>query len=533
MTTNVTSLGLTSPVTFLNSTVLSFNGNLGFGGQESSLTVELVDDCDTGQGFPGINSNNLIGSPQFFPTNSGSMQFSFAGIVTDWKINESSGGKTYSVTLSDPRRLLENVMIVVDTYSGPLISGPNVYNAYRYYEPRESLESNCVNFGTSGTSSDRGMPYYKAIQALQDMNIITYTPTGYALYVDLSSINSLLLPEYYRVNGPAISLLQLVTDVAEATGYDFYVYLSPNGGNWIIRFYFIDLKQPVNFGAVNWIVSNFENSAIDRSYGRELRIEKEKTVVLGEKVHYLMPVTEFVPFFGENQACEPVPAVPSSDGCGFQVLVNTAPLAASMRYNFTVGNLVVTEMDIRAALGSFQLWKERAQTVSIPGTFNAAIRAFLAFHEITNDPKQAFDDLSTGLNVTQASLYRSTADIANNPNKSNVNVTVEAVNEDLQKIHNYIVTLGRTYYGKQYLCRLNQNICYKPLYGEVAAGQNCISSERVYTAEPTNDGGWIDGGSVLGLSDPFLGFFKQDDGRIGSFALFNISGDIPPGTTNS
>lgn len=522
-------IGLTSPVTFLNSTVISFNGNLGFGSQESSLSVELVDDCDAGQAFPGFNADLLIGSPQFFPTNSGGMNFSFAGIVTDWKVNESASGKTYSVTLTDPRRILENVMVVVDTYSGPLISGPNVYNVYHHFEPRETLGVTCANFGSS-QASERGMPYYKAVQGLQQMNIVAYTPTGYPLYVDLSTINSLLLPEYYRVNGPGISLLQLVTDIAEATGYDFYVYLSPNGGNWTIRFYFIDLKVQPNLNAVNWIVSTYGNQSIDRSYGRELRIEKQKTVILGEKVHYLVPTDNFTPFYGENSACLPVVPGPSKDGCGYEVSVNTCPLAASMRYAFPCSNLIVTELDIRAALGSFQLWKERAQTASVPGTFNAAVRDFLASHQITNDPGQAFNNLSNSLNVSTNSLYRSTADMANNPTPSDAKVTVEAVNEDLQKIHNYVVTLGRTYYGKQYLCRLPQNICAAPIYGEVAAGENCITSEMTYTAQPTNDGGWVDSGSVLGLPDPYLNFFRQEDGRIGAFALFNQSGDIPPGS---
>jgi len=527
MTTNVTSLGLTSPVTFLNSTVLSFNGNLGFGGQESSLTVELVDDCDAGQGFPGMDPSLLVGSVQYFPRNSGGMLFSFGGIVTDWKINESSGGKTYSVTLNDPRRLLENVMIIVDTLSaGTSNPGPNTFNVYAYFEPRETLEAAaCANFGASLSSSERGMPYWKVIQGLQQMGIGTYTPTGSLLSIDLSNIDYTILPQHYRVNGPAVSLLQIITDITEATGYDFYVYL---GSNNTIKFQFINLKiQPPNLNTLSTLISGFGGVAIDRSYGRELRIEKQKTMILGEKKHYLMPVSTFKPFFGENAACLPVTAQPNTSGCGFQVLVNTAPLAASMRYAFSSSNLIVTELDIRSALGSFQLWKDRVQTASIPGSFNAAVRQFLASHNITNDPGAAFNAQEQALKVSTPNRYRYVADRVNNPGPSDAIVTTDRVNEDLQKIHNYVVTLGRTYYGKQYLARLNQSICYKTLDG-VSVGENCITSELMYSSEPTNDGGWMENGTIIGLQDPYLGFFRQEDGRIGAFAVFNESGDVPP-----
>ena len=526
MTTNVTSIGLTSPVTFLNSTVLSFNGSLGFGGQESSLTVELVDDCDAGQAFPGMDPSFLIGSVQYFPHNSGGMLFSFGGIITDWKVNESSGGKTYSVTLNDPRRLLENVMIIVDTLSaGSSNPGPNTFNVYAHFEPRETLEAaGCANFGSSLSSGERGMPYWKVIQGLQQMGIGTYTPTGYLLSIDLSNIDYSILPQHYRVNGPAVSLLQIITDISEATGYDFYVYL---GSNNTIKFQFIDLRTQPNLNALSNLISGFGGTAIDRSYGRELRIEKQKTMIIGEKKHYLMPVSTFQPFFGENAACLPVTAQPSSDGCGYQVLINTCPLAASMRYAFPCSNLVVTELDIRSALGSFQLWKDRVQTASIPGSFNAAVRSFLASHGITNDPGAAFNAQEQALKVSSPNKYRYVADRVNNPGPSDAIVTTDRVNEDLQKIHNYVVTLGRTYYGKQYLARLNQNICYKTLDG-VSIGENCITSELMYSAEPTNDGGWMENGTVIGLQDPYLGFFRQEDGRIGAFAVFNQSGDVPP-----
>ena len=527
---------LSSPVTFLGCTVLSFNGSLGFGSQETTLTVELIEDCNEGQVFAYGSPDTLIGRPAFFPEESGGMAFSFYGIITNWTKNDSSSGLTYSVTMTDPRRILENVAVIVDTYSGSIANAPNVYNVYGSYEPQAAIAAgNCSLFGTSGNINDRGMPYQKVISRLATWpgGLVVYSPTGYPFTVNLSALPS-TLPEYYRVNGPAISLLQLITDVCEATGNDFYVYL---GSGDTIHIELINLKQnPTSF---NWIqnygVGNSSLKVLDRSFGRELRTEKQKNLILGEKVHYLNMATDFIPFFGENTSCNPVIAEAGDQGsCGFKVLVNTAPLAASLRSPgvfATGGDVYVNEVDLRC---NHDLWWHRVMYKE--STEGLSQYALLARQWIVQATGQALPDPKSAVKTQELGLlssagHRSISDDQNNPNIFMSKVMIERVNEDKKKIFGYIESLANTYYGKQFVAKIYDNICYKPtseIIGGSVGGGDCITSEIAYSAVPTNDGGWVEPGqSVIGVGDPYLGFFRQEDGRVGPFALFSVDGTTP------
>ena len=65
MTTTMDNLGLTDTIKFLDSTVISFNLSLGLGSSaESTLTVDLVDDCTSlagGTGFVPFFQPDLYG----------------------------------------------------------------------------------------------------------------------------------------------------------------------------------------------------------------------------------------------------------------------------------------------------------------------------------------------------------------------------------------------------------------------------------------------------------------------------------------
>jgi hypothetical protein len=520
-------IGLSGPIKFLGATVLSFNGNLGFGGQESTLTVELVEDCETTppQVFADGNPDVLIGKARCFPDNalSSGMAFSFCGIITNWTKNDSSSGLTYSVTLTDPRRILENFSVIVDTYSGPLIQEgtPNVRNVYAEY-------INCDTFD----GADRGMPYSVVIKQLGSIDAIS--PTGRAtLSMDLTVLPS-NLPPHYRVNGPAISVLQLITDVCEATGNDFYIYM-PNATTIDIGLINLNRDPALVDDEFKWIRDYGLNNnphgvrVIDRSYGREMRVEKQKTIIFGEKRHYLTMATDLKPFFGENNQCEAVTAMPGG-ACGFSVLVDTAPLAASLRSPgvfATAGNQTISEVDLRC---NFDLWKERVLVgpEANLSEFDQTAKEWMINQQIEKSPRKTAGDMG----ISQEARDTSTADRNNNPQNADGKLAEERYNEDVKKIFGYIESLQQTYYGKQYLGKLQDVICYRRT-GDIVSNAStstggCASSEMVYSAQPTNDGGWIDGGSVMGVSDPYLGFFKQEDGRVGSFALFSVAGDTPP-----
>jgi hypothetical protein len=301
---------ITQPVKFLGATVLSFNATLGWGSsQESSLNVDLVEDCEFGDKFMPSEGSVVVGSPIYFSAG----LFTFGGILTNWTVSQGGGGKTFNVKAVDPRQLLENVEVVVDSYLGAPLQGLNYFNVYAEYEST-TLDGNCAVFGTA-SNNERGMPYSKIIEKLLQMNPSIYSPTGYEFTVNFASFPQ-GIPEYYRITGPSTTLLQLLQDACDVAGYDFYVDLLP--GN-IISVGLINLKQQPN--SFNSIISAYDGTATELSYGQELRNEKTRAMIIGEKQHYLSYVTKFNFFFGTDIiGNELVPVIPyREEYCGFWI----------------------------------------------------------------------------------------------------------------------------------------------------------------------------------------------------------------------
>lgn len=152
------------PITFLGGTVTSFSATLGIGGnEESSLNVELVNDCFVNlnpDGTPNTQvtpdgehflGNMLIGSPVYFDLGpyttyaknynlylqelaQGKEFFTFGGILQSFTANQGSNGLTFSARVVDPRFLLGGVTLVLsETLNGP-VKHRNYYNLYAYWE---------------------------------------------------------------------------------------------------------------------------------------------------------------------------------------------------------------------------------------------------------------------------------------------------------------------------------------------------------------------------------------------------------------
>lgn len=542
MTTECRNLGLTEPLRFLKSTVLSFNTSIGLGSSaESTLTVDLVDDCDAenvtlGGSFSPVYDpvRVQVGAPVYFPDNPpGSMPFRFGGVLTSWTKEQSQGGYTYNVKVSDPRQLLENAVVVLDSYLGMPAKSINYFNVYSYLDNpnNELIDQDCDTFGSS-RSNDRGTPYVKIINALSDMDPTILSPTCYYFKVDFSTFpgwtgtmppGGRQVPDWYRIPGPSISLLELLQNICDLLSYDFYVELVKVGFDNIIKIGLIDLSLPPS--SFEGIVNTYAASSTDISYGEELRNDKTKTVLFGDQVHYMSIVTQFDHFFGEdmvivNDKLIPVPVVPYKyDNCGFWInkrieslnLVLKSPLASNGPYQ-------ISELDIRSAMSSYELWKNRTFDKSVPGSFNAAVRA--KWPALITDRAAVINTLvNVGGALSDTKTAMTITDAMFNPSVPEVQANLEQITEEVQKVHSFVANLGNTYYGKQFICRLNQRICY---YDD----PDLENPERVFSDVPTNAGGWVDFGvPVLRLFDPELGLFRENDNRIGAFATFSIVGN--------
>lgn len=511
---------ITQPIKFLNATVLSFNSTLGLGSTESTLSVDLVEDCEASPPDQFLPAYNLIevGAPVYFSTAIDGSGFNFGGVLTNWSVNQGSSGRVYNVRAVDPRQLLDNTIVIIDScLVGPITTQTNYFNVYAAYE-RDVLNGVCDDnvFGSSG-SSERGMPYNKIISKLQQLAPTIYAPTGYPYKLDFSFFASLSVPEYYSVPGPSISILQLLQDVCNVLGLEFYVNLAPGE---LITIGGIDLKSPPT--GFSTIIDNYNGIATELSYGEELRNEKTKALIFGEQQHYLTYVDKFDYFFGEDiVGNELVPIVPfANDKSGFWIKKRIDKLNSSLFKPLpSNGPYSISELDIRAAMSSEEAWTLRALDKDSKGGLNEAVRQ--TYVECNKVVKQALDDLMNNQTINPAARYKALADLYNDPTKAAAEAGKPKQLLDLQAIHAFVQNLGNTYYGKQWISKLNQPIC-------VRQGENF--QEKIFSDVPTGDGGWVDANvPILGLSEPELTAFRSDDNRINSFAVFNISGSGNPG----
>ena len=181
------------------------------------------------------------------------------------------------------------------------------------------------------------------------------------------------------------------------------------------------------------------------------------------------------------------------------------------------GPYLISELDIRSAMSNYDTWLRRAteKANALGGSLNAAIQA--NFPDCANETKKGMDDAMGNPAKDPIGTHRSIVDQINNPTRAGAKAGQTNLQHDLEVLHGFVQDLGNTYYGKQWLCKLNQPIC-------VRQGENF--QEKIFSDVPTGEGGWVDGDiPILGLSEPELTFFRSDDYRINGFAIFNIDGD--------
>ena len=535
----------TGQCVFLGCSVVGFNGSIGWNTQESTVNVDLVEvQCDidgTGQPSQVFTGTDLIGFPVYF--NCGS--FFFGGLLQNWTYTSNSGGRTYNAKVADPRQILEQATLIIDTYAGPPVRTLNYFNVYGFYEEQVYLNKDCSKFGDAEVT-ERGMPYNKIIEALKAMNPVVCTPTGANLTIDWSTFN-VPVPDYFKIAGPSITILQLIADICDEAGYDFFVTLEPGD---IIRIYPVSMKQydPIEDN----LFFGFDN-VIDFSYGKELRITKTRNLLFGEQQHYLdiiygdstynptdaakaqyifdgvrgvkisLPAIDtsdpgnpgnFEFYFGEDPLTK-LPITPYQRKNGqFWVNLDIRKLNVTLIVPFPVDRMNICEYDIRSAMQGYDAFWSWTCNDKTPSELGKAMQQNWGH----NFSVGAVLERAEKSSVTLAQALADICAVANSDRAKGNLHSYPPVLEELKKVHEWIAELGRTYYGRQYLVKLKEKVCIRPhpeTYGE-----------KMYTDTPTNDGGWVEPGiPVLGLPDPELDMFRTDDSRVGPLALFHVSGE--------
>ena len=315
---------------FLGASITNFSVQNGDGSNPSSLSVELVEDPDFNNyvneisgvggfeydpyhnGSSDIFNPPAVGMPVFFvyatprakikdafyPAGAlpdGESIFKFGGLLQSFHQTNSVGGRTFSVTVSDPREILSNIYLILnhsDTKVGEVEN--NVFNVFGFleYNPTDdtrtmfngytsnvlrrsgdgtqfagddmyysaevpSLPANqlypthyfentgyATKFPITGTAMSRrgsyGMPYYRIMQGLSAMSA-TLPNTEYSgfsggIYYRGMTFNLVFnglppVPPMYCFDQDNTDLLSFLIEIADASGREISVSLRPSQTN--------------------------------------------------------------------------------------------------------------------------------------------------------------------------------------------------------------------------------------------------------------------------------------------------------------
>lgn len=558
--------------------------------------------ADPGFSSFGINNNEppRLGAPVYFRVGT----FEFMGVIQSWtKLNVQSDQNTYEVKLVTPIELLNGCQVIVGEYSGP-IKGFNIFNVYGFHElfsstvsaPKYTDPSFTIDGPVMGAYlnvfggadiNNAGMTWNKIKTGLQILtsNITPSHLLGYEIFSqagrlvyfggqfngnfglvprDFTNLNLGLLfgitnelssyyldisevpfvPDDYRIEGPSIGLLQLISQVCNDFGMDFYIEVVPvKDGGTLRKFIKVRTISRAQQPDTN-IVSQYIQSAaevVDSSFGRELRNENTTTFLVGgakqviwqvdqglpdpnfdpEETYfdYAFPANNdyvrrrIVPFFGINSSGNAYTlfADPST---GNDPLYDYINLDLSSKHTWKIlGPLLpqeipVTISEMRQAEAGYDAWSSYSrahntylnQTLSNAGydidstyvdALNEVFTGRLSMRDLVSlNAKKSLDQLSSELRL----YCQIIADVYSNSKKS-LMVRVPFV---ASKYQIDSTTIAST-----------------------------LANLQVQTTDTPSDGGWTEAAGVLQLPNPgiYTDRLRLEDGRMKPFAMFDLIED--------
>lgn len=260
--------------TFFGASIRGFRSSLGLNGSVGQLDVQVVEDPVNLDSFSATSLD--INKPAYFQFYS----FQFNGILQKFqKVNSTTGLPTYDLTLVDPKEILDCVQIIIGGYNGP-VSVKNLFNAYGYWENQ--------GFGLSYLN-DGGMPWFRIKDALVNMadtpvygnygGPINFAGQTYSL--DLSELP--VPPNYYRIGGNSVSLLEAISQICEDGACDYWVTLD---GLKITLKTISRLNQPP-LGTITSITESNTGNIVSSSSGLEGRNETTSAFLVGGDINTL------------------------------------------------------------------------------------------------------------------------------------------------------------------------------------------------------------------------------------------------------
>lgn len=428
--------------TFMGASIRTFDANIGWGTQSTTLRVGLVEDPDNGDNFDPVD----IGLPVRFTYENWSMD----GILQNIRNKNSDTGKNIiEVTISDPRQILEGVQMILANYAGTIDGVPNLYNVYGYLENEKGFGGSFIN--------NAGMSWSTIKQTITQL--ASDTPIkfrGSSYFVDLSLLPP--IPSTYRIGGSNIDLLSFIQNVCETGGCDYFVELIGN----IIKVRTVNKGTQPSFGRIAQFISQTDGSSAN-STGFDLEYNITSKFVVGGNVErvYLQD-SNIIPFWGYQwedpmNRINPRPVIGQGEGNNHRFLLDGTAITYPGLTDFRSG-YPCDVGELRAALIDQEAWEayllandlednihhNKVEKIGIQSNFKHSINVMLG-----GDP----DDDSDPINLLDITEFIP-KDFANLSKNQKNRINNELNNDKWQiptRVYEFVKRFASENFGRKYM----------------------------------------------------------------------------------
>ena len=529
MANQSSSCGSIPGANFFGASVVDFNASAGWGAQSSEVTINLVADCAEAFLTP------LIGQAATFVMGN----FKFSGLVQSWNSKSGSDGQLYTVKLISPHPILDNTQVILDHYEGK-VPFFNLINVYGFLE---SLGGDCAQktiggtvfgapaggFGNSDRTS-RGIPWYRIQEALQALTGgmgsnpkycqgLAFKNDKYIL--DLSSIP--IANRNYRLTGPVMSLTEIINQVCEDAGCDYYIQMFPlqasfAAGKYVIKV--VTIPRGSNASTVPAVtgVDTFVQGAtvINKAVGRELRSEVNSSLLIGGKVKQYYQCTNqkgMTPFWGWDAEGKVLKARQTdASELNWEVELDFRKINLALNFPVPADKNWVGENELRAAAGNYESFQKLIQN---PGNKDSALYKYftdtlgIKLTDVVGADPNAQD------NAINIRGHGKDNDPTGDPASKQL--------RDAKSLHHWLSSYASDVYGKQFLV-------YFSLDSVVCRSVDSETEQVTYSDIVSTDGAWpsygdeyADAKKIFGMENPSIqtDHFKDESGKVQPLVHFS------------
>lgn len=424
--------------------------------------------------------------------------------------------------------------------ANPIIAGASAYSPHGRILHKGA---DIVSFGSPWTNG------YGILDFDRSPNFVGETLCEY--FVDISELPA--VPSYYRFNQSEASILEIVSRICEDAGYDFYVELLPVqsaiSSSGIVKFIKIRTISRINnptFGILDTYINDAAASGIlvASSSGREFRNETVSKFVVGGKKQTLYQAYQnfdpfndgqpnppeaddmILPFFGTDLSGNMI--VPYLDTSGYwEFQAPSDSIESSLTY-LTFSGLPVTinERELQASAdqsiwASYIIDQQTDTGKALDDIFNLV--SFPTAEQVYHRQMAFRTDFFKKNNFIvpgSGEFYGAARDFnaLSAQGTTLTNPIAIGIQEDVQKLHQWISNYATEYYGKKFAIRVPYTCAY-------VDGEN---QQITLSEQPTQDGGWTEVSDVIGmpLNSDEVTFFRNDSNKIETIVAYTGFNDL-------